>query len=174
MLCSTLYIECLIYFCKVGTLLAPILPMRKMRPKRWLAMCPSCHMLVNGGVGIWMEAVGLCALNLMPREGHSRCFTTPFLSTCWIPRSCIYVFANHWTFHDLLCASFSFLLLFLVPGVPFPPQSLVCFRVLYSRLFFKKIFLKIGPELTSVANLFFLLLPKSPQYIVVYSSCRSF
>ena len=39
-------------------------------------------------------------------------------------------------------------------------------------------FLKIGPELTSVANLFFLLLLlllcKAPQYIVVYSSCRSF
>ena len=36
-------------------------------------------------------------------------------------------------------------------------------------------FLKIGPELTSVANLLFLLLlPKAPQYIVVYSSSRSF
>ena len=32
---------------------------------------------------------------------------------------------------------------------------------------------KIGPELTSVAN-FFLLLPKGPQYMVVYSSCKSF
>ena len=36
-------------------------------------------------------------------------------------------------------------------------------------------FLKIGPELTSVASLFFsLLLPKALRYIVVYSSCRSF
>ena len=37
-------------------------------------------------------------------------------------------------------------------------------------------FLKIGPELTSVANLLFvlLLLPKAPRYIVIYSSCRSF
>ena len=35
------------------------------------------------------------------------------------------------------------------------------------------IFLRLAPELT-VANLFFLLLPKAPQYIVVYSSCRSF
>ena len=34
--------------------------------------------------------------------------------------------------------------------------------------------LKFGPELTSVANLFFLLLPKAPQYIAVYSSCGSF
>ena len=33
----------------------------------------------------------------------------------------------------------------------------------------------IGPELTSVASLFFFsLLPKAPQYIVVYSSCGSF
>ena len=28
------------------------------------------------------------------------------------------------------------------------------------------------PELTTVANLFFLLLPKAHQYIVVYSSCE--
>ena len=35
-------------------------------------------------------------------------------------------------------------------------------------------FLKIGPELTSVANLFFPSLPKAPQYTLVYSSCRSF
>ena len=42
--------------------------------------------------------------------------------------------------------------------------------------FFLFFFLKIGPELTSVANLFFffILLSKGPQYIVVYSSCRSF
>ena len=38
-------------------------------------------------------------------------------------------------------------------------------------------FLWLAPELTSVANLFsflLLLLPKTPKYIVVYSSCRSF
>ena len=42
--------------------------------------------------------------------------------------------------------------------------------------FFFFFFLRLAPELTSVANLFFslLLLPKSPKYIVVYSSCRSF
>ena len=33
---------------------------------------------------------------------------------------------------------------------------------------------QIGPNLTSVANLLFFLFPKVPQYIVVYSSCRSF
>ena len=43
-----------------------------------------------------------------------------------------------------------------------------------SFLFF---FLRLAPELTSVTNVllcFFLLLPKAPQYIVLYSSCRSF
>ena len=38
-------------------------------------------------------------------------------------------------------------------------------------------FLKLGPELTSIAHLFFsffLLLPKASQDIVVYYSCRSF
>ena len=35
-------------------------------------------------------------------------------------------------------------------------------------------YLRLAPELTSVANLLlFLHLPKAPWYIVVYSSCRS-
>ena len=33
---------------------------------------------------------------------------------------------------------------------------------------------RLAPELTSVANPFFLLLPQAPQYIVVYFNCRSF
>ena len=35
-------------------------------------------------------------------------------------------------------------------------------------------FKRLAPELTTVANLFFFLLPKDPQYIVAYSSCGSF
>ena len=35
---------------------------------------------------------------------------------------------------------------------------------------------RLAPELTTVANIFFscFFSPKSPQYIVVYLSCRSF
>ena len=43
---------------------------------------------------------------------------------------------------------------------------------LFSLCFF--FFKSFAPELISAANLFFLLLPKAPEYIVVYSSCRSF
>ena len=44
-------------------------------------------------------------------------------------------------------------------------------RQLFSYSFFKE----LTSELTSIANLlFFLLLPKAPQYMVVYTSCRSF
>ena len=52
----------------------------------------------------------------------------------------------------------------------------VFFLILFSFLAFS-FFFRLAPELTSVATLFFLLLlllPKAPQYIVVYSSCRSF
>ena len=46
-----------------------------------------------------------------------------------------------------------------------------CSRISRPLFFFSQ---RLAPELTSVANFFFLFLPKAPQYIVVYSSCRSF
>ena len=51
------------------------------------------------------------------------------------------------------------------------------FSLLICELFYVEIyiFLILAPALTSVADLFFfLLLPKGPLYIAVYSSCRSF
>ena len=50
------------------------------------------------------------------------------------------------------------------------------FLVFFRRYGVVAIIFKIGPDLTSVANILlfsFLFLPKAPQYIVVYSSCRS-
>ena len=52
------------------------------------------------------------------------------------------------------------------------PDLAVSGRLCIGFFFF---FQRLAPELTSVATLFFfILLPKAPQYIVVYSSCRSF
>ena len=68
------------------------------------------------------------------------------------------------------------LLFFFSRRYVLPSDSSFFFSFFWNVLHFICFFLKTGPELTSVVNPFFLLLllPQDPQYIVVYSSCRSF